>query len=240
MDAISPLATIALAGCIHASFQLSISTLTLLGTHAVGAKVTKIRLLKLIGGFALGTVLMTLLIVSCSALWLQAAFGTTVPSLAWTTMCGFLLGLSFAVWIFYYRREPGTSLWLPRGMARYILQRTKATKVTSEAFALGMASVVAELLFIAGPIIVTALILIELPPLWQLVGIAIYGLTSLLPFLFVTAKVAAGHNIAAIQRWRANNKGFLQFIAGCGLIVLAFCLYVNQVTGGAALSGRGF
>lgn len=240
MDVLSPLASIALAGLIHASFQLSISTLTLLSTHTVGTKATRVRLIKLVGGFTVGTVVMTLLVLSSVALWLQVLFGSTVPNLAWATSCGFLLGLSFAVWIFYYRREPGTSLWLPRGMARYLLHRTKATKVTAEAFALGMTSVIAELLFIAGPVIVSALILIELEPLWQLVGIAVYGVASLLPFLFVAARIATGYNIAKIQRWRSANKGFLQFIAGCGLVVLAFCIYVNQVTGGAALSGRGF
>lgn len=239
MDAISPLATVALAGLIHASFQLSISTLTLLSAHTVGIKASRIRLLKLVSGFSLGTVLMTLLVLSSVSLLLQVTFGSTVPPLAWATACGFLLGLSFAVWLFYYRREPGTSLWLPRGMARYLLHRSKTTKVTAEAFSLGMTSVIAELLFVAGPVIVTALVLIELQPKWQLAGIFIYGLTSLLPFLFVAARIAGGYNIAKIQRWRSANKGFLQFIAGCGLIVLAFCLYVNQVTGGAAFSGRG-
>lgn len=235
MDAISPLATIALAGLIQASFQLSISTLTLLSAHTIGAKAARIRLLKLVSGFTLGTVIMTLLLVSSMTLWFQLAFSTTVPSIAWATVCGLLLGLSVAVWIFYYRREPGTSLWVPRGMARYILQRTKATKVTAEAIALGMASVLAEIVFIIGPTVVTALILIELQPTYQLAGILVYALTSLLPFLFVASRIAGGGSISRIQRWRTTNKGFLQFIAGLGLIVLAFCLYANQVTDGTAL-----
>src|SRR5690606_11213544 len=119
MEALSPLATIALAGLIHASFQLSVSTLTLLSAHTVGAKAAHSRLLKLVGGFTLGVVLMTLLIVSSATLWLQVAFGGDAPAPAWAAACGLLLGLSVAIWIFYYRREPGTSLWIPRGLARY-------------------------------------------------------------------------------------------------------------------------
>lgn len=240
MDTFTTLAFIALAGFIHASFQLSISTLTLLSAHAVGAQAARVRLVKLVGGFALGAVLMTLLVVSSAALWLQAAFGTTAPPLAWATACGFLLGLSVAVWIFYYRREPGTSLWVPRGMARYLVNRSKNTRVTAEAFSLGMTSVVAELLFIAGPVFVTALLLIQLGPKWQLAGLGLYGFTSLLPFLFVTVRIANGYNIGKIQRWRSANKGFLQFIAGCGLVVLAFCIYVNEVSSGAALASGGY
>ncbi len=240
MDVISPLATIALAGLIHASFQLSISTLTLLSGHAIGKKASHLRLVKLVGGFSFGAVIMTLLIVSSTTLWLQIAFDRTVPPVAWATVCGFLVGLSAAVWLFYYRKEPGTSLWLPRGLARYLLNRTKKTRVTAEAIALGMTSVVAEILFIAGPIAVTALLLLQLKPQWQVAGIAIYAVTSLLPFLFVAARISGGYNISKVQRWRANNKGFLQFIAGCGLIVLAFCVYVNQVTDGAAIINGGF
>lgn len=238
MDVISPLTTIALAGFIHASFQLSISTLTLLSAHAVGAQKAHRRLLKLVGGFSFGVVLMTTLLVSTAALWFQTFFGNDVPSLVWAAACGLLLGLSVAVWIFYYRREPGTSLWIPRGLARYLLSRTKATRATSEALALGITSVIAEILFIAGPIVVTALLLIQLEPHWQLIGLTVYLLTSLLPFLFVAARVSRGHSIGKIQRWRSNNKGFLQFIAGVGLVVLAFCLYVNQVTGDGEYIGR--
>lgn len=240
MDVLTTLATIALAGAIHASFQLSISTLTLMSGHALGAKASRIRLLKLVGGFSVGTVIMTLLLLSSAALWLQLAFGTTVPALAWATACGFLFGLSMAVWIFYYRKEPGTSLWVPRGIARYLMSRSKATRVTAEALSLGMTSVIGELLFIAGPIIATALLLIELEPFWQLVGVGVYALTSLLPFLFVASRISSGYSIAKIQHWRVDNKRFLQFIAGLGLIILAFCIYANEVSPGAAIVGRGF
>lgn len=237
MEAISPLASIALAGLIHASFQLSISTLTLLGSRAIGAKVSHMRLLKLVGGFTLGAVIMTLLLLSATALWFQITFGYIVPQLTWAMACGLLLGLGVAVWIFYYRREPGTSLWVPRGLAHFLVDRTKKTRITAEAFGLGVTSVLAEILFIGGPIIVAALLLIDLAPQWQLVGIVLYALTSLLPFAVVAALIASGYSISKIQRWRSNNKGFLQFIAGCGLIVLAFCVYVNQVSDGVALGG---
>lgn len=240
MDILHPLASIAFAGLIHASFQLSISTLTLLSSHAIGIKATRRRLLKLVGGFSVGAVLMTLLIISSTVLWLQMVLGVFIPPLIWATACGFLIGLSIAVWFFYYRKEPGTSLWVPRGLARYLVDRTKKTKVTAEAFGLGMTSVIAELLFIAGPVIIAALFLIQLAPFWQVIGITLYALTSLSPFLFVAGCVASGYNIGKIQRWRETNKGFLQFIAGLGLFVLAVCVYVTQVSQSAAFIDGGY
>jgi hypothetical protein len=230
MDIIGSLAVIAFAGLIHASFQLSVSMLTLLSGHAIGAKTAHKRLLRLIGGFMAGVAVMTVLLVSFAALWFESSFKGNVPVLAWAVACGLLLSLGIAVWIFYYRREPGTSLWLPRSMARYLTGRTKAARFAAEAFGLGLTSVVAELLFILGPVIMAALVLTRLDPLWQLAGLGIYAFTSLLSLLIVAAIIGSGHSLSGIQRWRENNKGFLQFIAGCGLIILGFYVYVDQVT----------
>ena len=165
---ISSLAIIALAALIHASFQLSVSMLTLLSGHAIGKKAAHATLLRLTGGFSLGVGVMTMLLISFTAFIFSSSFGTSVPQLAWAISCGLLLGLGVAVWAFYYRREKGTSLWLPRGMARYLGDRTKATKQAAEAFGLGLASVIAECIFILAPIVISSLVLIQLEPLWQL------------------------------------------------------------------------
>jgi hypothetical protein len=226
---ISSLAIIAFAALIHASFQLSVSVLTLLSSHAIGAKTKHTKLLRLTGGFVLGVTTMTLLLLTFSAFLLQHFFGSHVPLLAWAVCCGLLLGLGVAVWIFYYRKEKGTSLWLPRSFARYLSNRTKATKQSAEAFGLGLSSVIAELLFILAPILISALVLIRLEPFWQLVGIFLYTFVSLLSLFIVNGLIGSGHKLSHIQKWRENNKRFLQFIAGSGLIVLGFYVYVDQV-----------
>lgn len=239
MDTLSSLAIIALAGLIHASFQLSISTLTLLGSQALGARSSSKKLMKLVTSFVFGVSVITLLILSSMAMWLQMALGNTVPPIAWAAICGLLFGLGVAVWLFYYRRGPGTSLWLPRELARYLLDRSRATKHSAEAFSLGMTSVVAEIIFISAPMIVSGLILIQLNPAWQLMGIATYIFTSLLPLLLVASHISSGHSLASTQKWRESNKGFLQFIAGCGLLVLGFCLYANEVSSNLTIGQAG-
>lgn len=229
MDIISSLTIIAFAALIHASFQLSVSVLTLLSGHAIGTKTAHVRLLRLTGGFVFGVAVMTLLVMSFTAFIFQQSFGTHVPLLAWAVGCGLLLGLGCAVWAFYYRREKGTSLWLPRGVARYLSERTKATKRSAEAFSLGLTSVVAELIFILAPIIVSSLVLIHLPAAWQLVGLALYTAVSLLSLLIVAGLIGSGHKLSQIQKWREHNKRFLQFAAGSGLLVLGFYVYVDRV-----------
>ena len=226
---IESLAIIAFAALIHASFQLSVSMLTLLSGHAIGSKTAHTKLLRLTNAFTFGVAIMTMLLLSFFALMAQYAFHAPVPTIAWVGSCGLLFCLGLAVWIFYYLREAGTSLWVPRNFARYLSDRTKATKQSAEALSLGMTSVFAELLFIFTPLAVSALVLVELTPSYQLLGIFIYILISLAPLLLVNGLIGSGHKLSRIQKWRETNKRFLQFSAGAGLLILGFYLYIDKV-----------
>ncbi|HEX7483717.1 MAG TPA: hypothetical protein VF281_01050 [Candidatus Saccharimonadales bacterium] len=226
---IESLAIIAFAALIHASFQLSVSMLTLLSGHAIGSKTAHTKLLRLTNAFTLGVALMTMLLLSFFAFVIQYAFQAPIPTIAWVASCGLLLGLGLAVWIFYYRKEAGTSLWIPRNLARYLSDRTKATKQSGEAFSLGMTSVIGELIFIFIPIVVSALVLVELDTTMQIFGIFIYIFISLLPLLLVNGLIGSGHKLSRIQQWREANKRFLQFSAGAGLLILGFYLYIDKV-----------
>lgn len=232
-------AIIAFAALIHASFQLSVSVLTLLSGHAIGAKTAHTKLVRLVGSFLAGAAVMTLLLLSFFILFFQGSPAGITP-LTWSVACGLLIGLGIAVWAFYYRREEGTSLWLPRGMARFLTERTKATKQTSEAFSLGLASIIAELLFIIAPLLVAALVICTLPYDWRPAGIVLYLAVSLISLIIVTVLIGGGHKLSRIQRWREDNKRFLQFAAGGGLLVLGIYLYVDRVVAVAALHTGGF
>lgn len=240
MDIVSSFAIVAFAGLIHASFQLSVSMLTLLSGHAIGAKTAHRRLLRLTWGFLLGTAVMTMLLISSICLMLQYGFGNHVPYLAWAVACGLLLGLGVAVWAFYYRREKGTSLWLPRGLARYLADRAKATKQGSEAFGLGLSSVIAEIIFILAPIAIASLVLVQLEPTLQLAGIGLYTFVSLLSLLIVNGLIGSGHRLSRIQKWREDNKRFLQFVSGSGLLILGFYVYVDQIVSATVTAHGGF
>ncbi|TAL14116.1 hypothetical protein EPN95_03875 [Patescibacteria group bacterium] len=229
MDILTSLLAVGFAALIHASFQLSVSVLTMLSSHTIGAKRSHAKLMRLTLSFIIGTKVMTLLLVSFAALVLLDIFGSTVPQLVWACACGLLVGIGIAVWLFYYRREKGTSLWIPRSFAKHLNERSKATRTSAESFSLGLTGVISELLFIIGPIIVTALVLIGLPAIWQLVGLAMYTIISTLSSLTVWGLIGSGHSLSRIQKWRENNKQFLRFAGGGGLLILGFFVYVNEV-----------
>jgi hypothetical protein len=239
MNTLDSLIIVAAAALIHASFQLSVSVLTLLSSHTIGAKRSHKRLLGLSGAFTFGAAVMTVLILSTTGLIVQSVVTRSMEPGLWAVVTGLMFGLGLAVWIFYYRRGQGTALWLPRPLARYLSDRSKATKQSAEAFGLGLSSVVAELLFVFVPILVSALVLAKLAPQWQLAGLALYTLVSLSTLFGVYALIGSGHKISRIQRWREDNKRFLQFAAGGGLLVLGFYLYVDAVLQPTVLAAAG-
>ena len=229
MEILTAFAIIGLSAVIHASFQLSISVLTLLSGHALGKSKSHAKLLRLSTGYIFGAGVMTMLLISTLALIFTNTLNDSLMPLAWVITCGLLLGVGIAVWLFYYEKRAGTSIWVPRDVATHLSERTKATKRSAEAFGLGLTSVIGELLFIIAPLTVSALALIYLPLGWQLLGIFTYTIVSLLPLLIVMATLGGGRKISHIQKWRERNKRFLQFAAGSGLIVLAGFIYAYQV-----------
>lgn len=224
---------------IHASFQLSVSVISVMSGHALGAKTALSRLGRLTTAFSIGTATMVALSVSFLALLITNIFAT-LPAIAWSIVSGLMVGIGVAVWLFYYRHNTsGTVLWLPRPLADYLSKRARATKIAPEAFALGLASVVGEAVFNIAPSLLAALLLAQLAPPQQLAGLLTYTIIAILPVFLITMQIGAGVSIAKIQRWRERNKRFLQFAAGSALIILGVYVYVQEVlapivTGGAS------
>jgi hypothetical protein len=172
---------------------------------------------------------MVLLCLSFFALLMIDIFGPDVPQMMWAAACGILFGVALSIWMFYYRREKGTTLWIPRSFANFLNERTKATKQSAEAFGLGLTSVASEILFIIAPILIASLTLVQLDPAWQLVGLVTYTVISSLSIIVVWILISSGHSLSRIQKWREENKYFMQFSAGAGLIVLGFFVYVFEI-----------
>ena len=79
-------AIIALAALIHASFQLSVSMLTLLSGHALGAKARHSKVMNLAGGFSLGGITMTALLISAFTYGIYVFNGTYIHPIVWSIM----------------------------------------------------------------------------------------------------------------------------------------------------------
>lgn len=229
MDIIISLAIVSLAALVHSSFQLSLSVLTLLSGHTLSAKKSHAKLLRSTASFIIGVFVMTSLMLSAWSLFIESTFDEQIPQIIWTLTCGLLIGVALAIWMFYYRQGKGTSLWIPRSFARYLVKRTTETRMSAEAFGLGVSSVIGETLFIIAPLTISALAIVTLPDTWRITGVAIYAIIATLPLGVVWMSIGGGHKISQIQSWREKNKHFMQFAAGAGLLVLAFFVYANEI-----------
>ncbi len=180
---------------------------------------------------------MTALLLCSFAYAAVVFYGAAVPPLVWAVTSGLLAGIGVAVWVFYYRRGAGTALWMPRPITAMLYTRVKSTGFAAESFSLGLTSVIAEIIFVAGPLIAASLSLAELPRSLQAVGVITYVLIATLPLIVITMLIGGGHKISRIQKWRETNKRFLQVAGGTALLVLGYYVYTNIVVAQFALRG---
>ncbi len=232
MITVSPIFVIAFAGLLHASFQLGVALLTLLSGHSLGSHRSFRKLMRLNVWYLLGATAITVLLFS--AFGYLALLGTSqLIGLEWLILSLLNMAIGLSVMLFYYRRSKGTGLWIPNSMAQYLTNRVKKTDNDAEAFTLGAGSVLAELPFIVGPLSVAVLYSLSLDTAdLQALALLIYCLIALSPLFIIVALVGAGHKISNIQKWREENKLFLQYCAGSGLIILGAFVFIDKFLGG--------
>ncbi len=168
-----------------------------------------------------------------SAFGYLALLGTSqFVQLEWLVLSVLNITIGLSVMLFYYRRSKGTGLWIPNSMAKYLTKRVKETDNDAEAFTLGAGSVLAELPFIVGPLSVAVLYSLSLDTAdMQALALLTYCLIALSPLFAIVALVGAGHKISNIQKWREENKLFLQYAAGSGLVILGAFVFVDKFIG---------
>ncbi|MDR1969736.1 MAG: hypothetical protein LBQ11_00080 [Candidatus Nomurabacteria bacterium] len=220
------------AGLVQASFGLGVSMLTLLSGHLLSAPESARRLHRLSLAYIVGS-LVTITAILLASMYLLAWFSFTSGEQFWAILTGASVGVGSCVLLFYYRHDKkGTRLWLPRRAAEYLYARTKETRRSFEAFILGIGSIIAELIFIAAPLIIAANLALELTDWAQIIAVKLYLLISISPLIILFISNTGSRKISTFQKWREKNKKFLQVMAGILLIILGFYLLTYKVLGG--------
>ncbi|HET7630603.1 MAG TPA: hypothetical protein VFK03_04490 [Candidatus Saccharimonadales bacterium] len=221
------LATVFAAAC----FQLSVSVLTLISSHTIGASRSFNRLLALMASYLAG-VLASVFVLVVVAVKLVDSLRFFSANQAWLSLGLVSILVGILVVAFYYRQSKGTSLWVPRGMAKFLNNRTKRTRSAVETFSLGVITTVAELPFSFVAFLTVAYLMKGADANVQLALSLIYALAVSLPLLFVAAAITSGHKISTVQRWRETNKNFLRWSSGVCLVLLGVYLLIWQTSGG--------
>lgn len=205
---------------IHASLQVSVSVLTLLNGHSFRKKQAYSRLIRLNLAYVAGVISTSFLVLLGLQTVLNAGHTEDVSQL-WPVIGFSMVVIGLVIMGNYYRRSKGTVLWLPRQQANYLSERAKKTKNPVEAAALGSMTVVAELPISLVLYLTIGLLSYNLADganLWCAFG---YSVIISLPLIMMVILVGGGHRVSQIQRWREQNKTFLKYSAGLGMLVAA-------------------
>ena len=216
------------AALVTASFSLGVSMLTLLSGHLISTEKSSARVHRLSASYIFGFFLAILSSV-IGSLFILSNLHFAHSDKFWSILSGVAVGVGLAVMLFYYRwNKNGTQLWLPRKTAEFLYARTKATRNGFEAFLLGVGAVVAELIFLATPIVIAANLILGLSDDTQIAAILLYVLIALSPLLILAISNRRGGKISTFIEWREKNKKFLQIVAGLLLIILGLYLFIYK------------
>ncbi len=225
-----PISEIILAALVHASLQLQLGALLLLYHASLGRHVRK-KTKTIVSSYIAGVGTLVFLSVAAISFIFDRYFGKPLYPEEIVIVISMLVALAVIVWIFYYKRGKSTELWLPRTVARFIDKRAKETNSNTEAFSLGGLTSLAEMPFTLVLFIVAANSILKLSGVWQLFGVLLYTVITIVPAVILRLAVRKGETITSIQRWRVQHKTFMRVISGVGFLVLGMFLFAFEVLG---------
>lgn len=147
-------------------------------------------------------------------------------SILFWALAGILAALGIFSFFFYYRRGPGTQLFIPRKYAKALDLSAKSVNTRSDAFLLGALTGTCELTLTLPLYIVTCIEIMKMGT----EGISsnlltiIYILVPVIPLFFIRWKFQIGYNLAKIERSHVKNKFFNRFILATCYILIAILI----------------
>ncbi|MBQ3297070.1 hypothetical protein IJH01_03045 [Candidatus Saccharibacteria bacterium] len=150
---------------------------------------------------------------------------------AWL-MSGIFLALAFIILGLYFRKSSGTELFISRRLATSFRARLTQVKSRSDAFVLGLISIVPELIF---TLPVYFLIIITIMK-FNLIGparaglIMLFALIVISPLIIIRILNSTGHNLADYLKFRFKNKPFFRFC-----LTLFYLLIASLIVLGVSL-----
>ncbi|MBR3229049.1 hypothetical protein IKF67_02355 [Candidatus Saccharibacteria bacterium] len=215
---------------IVALMQL-IPSIFLLFSHYTSGKYSKNKASDLVLFFTLGVESMTVLMIAVIYFVLNALFShLSINNNIWAWVwSGILIALAILYFVFYFGKSDGTRLFISRKCAKNFQHKITTVKKRSDAFVLGLVSVIPETVFTL-PVYVVLILKIMLVgenPFARAGLIILAVLIVLLPLAVIRVVLDSGRNLADVQKYRVKNKTFLKFVVGILYIILAILIIME-------------
>lgn len=232
MSELLSVATIVLAGLVHASLQLGLGCLLLLYHESMGKHIRS-RTRGLVSSFISGVGIIVFLLLSTACFLVINLFESAFSTEVLAAVIGVLTALAIVMWFLYYKSGKTTELWLPKSVARFVNNRAKVTSSNTEAFSLGVLTCFAEMPFIMILLLVAGNSILELPVEYRALAVAVYTIITIIPLIVLRLAIRSGKSVVDVQKWRMKNKTFLRVISGAGFFILGlFLLAFNFLSPG--------
>ena len=230
MSILTSLGIVVCAVLIVALMQL-IPSIFLLFSHYTSGKYSKNKASDLVLFFILGVESMTVLMIAVIYFVLNALFShLSINNNIWAWVwSGILIALAILYFVFYFGKSDGTRLFISRKCAKNFQHKITTVKKRSDAFVLGLVSVIPETVFTL-PVYVVLILKIMLVgenPFARAGLIILAVLIVLLPLAVIRVVLDSGRNLADVQKYRVKNKTFLKFVVGILYIILAILIIME-------------
>ncbi|MFV0484897.1 MAG: hypothetical protein ACK5MU_01545 [Candidatus Saccharimonadales bacterium] len=224
MSELLSVATIILAGLVHASLQLGLGCLLLLYHESMGKHI-RARTRGLVSSFISGVGIIVFLLLSTACFLVINLFESAFSTEILAVVIGILTALAIVMWFLYYKSGKTTELWLPKSVAHFVDNRAKVTNSNTEAFSLGVLTCFAEMPFIMILLLVAGNSILELPVEYRALAVAGYTIVTIIPLIILRLAIRSGKTVVDIQKWRMKNKTFLRVISGAGFFILGLFIF---------------
>ena len=147
---------------------------------------------------------------------------------AWV-MAAVSLVLGLSLFFCYFRKGPGTKLFISRRVAANLQSKVNSAKTRSDAFLLGLFSTVPEIVFTLPLYFLSAIAVMKLGenPAERAAIIILYALVAVAPLLILHSLSATGRTLADSTRFRFKNKTFFR----CFLALFYFLIATLIILG---------
>ncbi|MFS8120342.1 MAG: hypothetical protein ACMG55_17925, partial [Microcoleus sp.] len=81
------------------------------------------------------------------------------------------------------------------------------------------------------PLLIVSMLLRGQATINHTLGSLAFSAVATVPLVIFLVLIGGGMKLSRIQKWRETNKGFLQFTAGAGLIIVSIYLFVSYCVG---------
>lgn len=234
MSVFASVGILILSMLIAAFTQLSLGVFMLTSHYSYGKFSKKnasyASLFYILGAEASNALVFILIYFALSALYV-APVEITNSALTWAT-AGSMLAIGIIFPFCYFRKGPGTRLFISRRLAKAFDVKARAIKMRSDAFVLGFISGLPELIFTLPVYFVAVLEIMKLgsSPMMRAFLALLFVLAKTAPLLAAYMSVDSGHGIVAAQKARVKSREFVRFFVSIsylmiGALILAFGVY---------------